>query len=128
MLRIMNNEISEDEIKMNFMKFDKAAEQHEGSKELPADIQLSQPNKITMKKTLAIVFALLCTASVNAKQYVKNVAVDIDATFGGTFFRHKNNAGYTDVQELQKIIENLRSDVPMDIGIRQSVIAWLFRL
>jgi len=57
-----------------------------------------------MKKTLAIVFALLCTASVNAKQYVKNVRVDTHASAVRWLPGSKYDTDYTDIRELQQIV------------------------
>ena len=73
-----------------------------------------------MKKTLAIVFALLCAASLNANQFVKNIRVDIYATAADSLPRRKNDPDYTDIRELQQIINNgytIESITPITVKI-----------
>ena len=51
-----------------------------------------------MKKKIAIVFAVIFSASVSAKQYVKNIDIKFDS------LQSNPSLVYTDIKELQEII------------------------
>ena len=57
-----------------------------------------------MKKKIAIVFAVIFSASVSAKQYVKNIDIKFDSLQSGKNWFENPTIVYADIKELQEII------------------------